>query len=325
MKRWFSILLGLVVFTALIGLFLHRADKSPCVVDNSHVETIKSQESVDISAVKPVASDGSKNFDKSPRESILPPASILASLDLKSMHESDGIARGRTIPETLNPSQVEDLIEYIRIYARTHEPDSQFYGEFNEFLNILGRQHTAEKERAALLIEIVTQSDDITIRNYAMQHIGAWCHKQPDLSVKSRLLAPIYDALDEIRHSTSGTALMALSIVAMNDEAIDRQRIEAAAIRLIQDDAAHIGSRISALHAGTRLKMPSFAQLARDLLMQKQPVQFQITAIGTLGELGSAGDVEGLKTLMKSDDPRLDPAIEEALKKITIRHDLKEI
>ena len=156
-------------------------------------------------------------------------------------------------------------------------------------------------------------SQDMIIRDYALQHLG---HLRAEGGDPHIIGAALSNATHQKQGTLAGTALLAMQ---------DRQGAEplpsensVTPLAIAQDSSYDIRSRITAMQVagreGNRQVLPLAVQAAAD---SAQPTHLRMAAIATLADLGATEHQAMLQTLANGRDRRLRTAAKAALKKFT--------
>jgi hypothetical protein len=170
------------------------------------------------------------------------------------------------------------------------------------------------------------------MRDYAIQHLHSWYQNamtpaegacRPDAGDLARQKQAtqqlFWDALKETDSSIAGTALLALSDLAVQEPLIDASAVKSAALKLAQDSGTGTLSRITALQVCARMGVAEALPMAFKLAQNSGDVALQIPAIAALGQLGGPAELAWLQSVDRQANPRLIPALETAQKTINKR------
>lgn len=211
------------------------------------------------------------------------------------------------LPANLLPGQLDALMGMLS------EPSNQpgIHVLKNDLLNALRSQTLPPEALTQCLIEMFQDPrHDEVVRDYALQHLGAW-YLQTDQ--RSDVQETLWQATQPGQGHLAGTALLALHRLANRGAAVDPARLSATAFRLAQSNTS-IHAKITALRICGERRIPGTAQLARQVLAETSEVSLQLSAIATLGEVGQFSDSELLERFRAH--PRLMRATEKALQKL---------
>jgi len=211
------------------------------------------------------------------------------------------------LPANLSREQLDALM------ALLSEPSNQpgIHVLKNDLLNALRSQTQQPEALTQCLIKIFQDTrHDGVIRDYALQHLGAW-YLQTD--GRSEVQETLWQAAQPGQGHLAGTSLLALHRLANRSAAVDPSRLSETAFRLAQSNTS-IHAKITALRICGERRIPGTAQLARQVLAETSEVSLQLSAIATLGEVGQLSDSALLERFRAH--PRLMRATEKALEKL---------
>lgn len=189
----------------------------------------------------------------------------------------------------------------------------------NDVLNLLRAQSSVSAELVPLLISIIDaqreEGGDVypnVMVDYAVQHLGTRIEyvSQPDQAEIRKALAR---AASRTKMSYAGTALYAL--VRNSDGDGDMWRKQT--IAMLADETANSLARMAAVQIVGACKWREAHEMIVKLASSaKGEMGLQLTAIGTLGLIGTQEDRVLLARLSAQGNPRLKVAIETADKRI---------
>lgn len=166
----------------------------------------------------------------------------------------------------------------------------------NDVLNALCEQPGGEAATAAVLRTLYAdETADPGLRDYALQHLVTLTERDPSLGWSAH-----WAAIDGKNTELAATALLHLSInlrsqvSGLNPQlsATERQRIEAAALRLATDTTAKDPARTTALQVCGQLKLTEARPLAYEIARSDSAgMPLRIAAVATLGDLGGSAAV----------------------------------
>jgi hypothetical protein len=151
------------------------------------------------------------------------------------------------------------------------------------------------------------------LRDYALQHLSSWYDRYPD---KAAVNDAFWTTASDPKSLSQGTALLALSRLKAEGKLADQnpQRLDSLATTLVSDPKAPDSARMTALDILRTDNATSAVAAARQLLSGDHSVAVLITAIGTLGQQGSAEDAALLRQSSIGKTPGLEPAVQLAIK-----------
>jgi len=213
------------------------------------------------------------------------------------------------LPSNLGRNALKPLFKFLE--TPTGEPGEAVLK--NDLLNALRAQSQPPRKLTQTLRAIYqNKAHSPQIRDYAVQHLGAWHRRTENReSVRSTL----WQACDEGESSIAGTALLALLRLNRSGAPIEADRLKRTALKVASQDAHSALSRLSALRVCGELGVSEAGTIAREILKNRHPdVSLQLAAVATLGELGQPADRALLEQLTAH--PRLGRAAELALEKL---------
>lgn len=214
------------------------------------------------------------------------------------------------LPADLSKQEVERLLAFLKIPS--HQPGIQVLK--NDLLNALRSQATPPADLDQVLIEIwQNPSFSLAMRDYAIQHLGAWYEHSQQRELIAKIL---WQATDSPHSSISGTALLALHRLANRGATINQQKLAQQALAIAKQNINSLAT-ISALRICGERNLQGAASIARSILVNNASVSLQLSALATLGDVGGVEDRELLR--QKQAHPRLMVAAESALKKLNQR------
>lgn len=182
----------------------------------------------------------------------------------------------------------------------------------NDILNLLRNQEPPIPNLAEILTEIfVNEELDVVIRDYAVQHLGAWHPKAPAQD-HPFIIDALMAALDQTDSSIAGTSLLALRQLAESDGAMDRHVLAKRAADLARDPEVSQLSRITALQVAADLGSEVLVPLASAIVLDhKNPYPLRLSGIAALKHVGGSEADSILSDLKRREDPYLLTALRE--------------
>lgn len=178
----------------------------------------------------------------------------------------------------------------------------------NDLINMLRAQSTPPKGLGHTLLSIYRDGQHSPLmRDYAIQHLGAW---YPLAQHKHIIRQTLWQACDQTGNSIAGTALLALHRLASKSYPVDREKLAQAALKVARSQGSPL-SRLTALRICGELQIREAGEVSRKLLHGSGDLSLKLAAIATLGEVGSEGDASLLEGYLTH--PRLSFAAEKAL------------
>jgi hypothetical protein len=198
----------------------------------------------------------------------------------------------------------------------------------NSVMNILARQPAVSSEWAQMLQRIYDDAGQHwVIRDYALQHLFEYWHEAATganlatwgVDQHGKAQEIFWRALEHRNQSVAGTALLALWNLSQAGVAIDRAAMAKESLALLEPGQSGELTRITALQIcallGERGALATATVAARD----RANVALRVSAIGAIGQLGSAGELAILREFATENHPGIRAAVEAALKRIQSR------
>jgi HEAT repeat protein len=230
------------------------------------------------------------------------------------------------LPRDLDRAERQALYEYL--LAPCAE-DAQPHGLVlkNNLMLALCHQEPPPPELSEVLVQLFRDhQQNGVIRDYAVQHFTVFYERLAALPQTdqnrddlTRLQAALWEASAETDNTIGGTALLGLSYLATQTHSLDPKAISNAALRTAQMTSASEWARSAALQACARLEVQEVVPVLRALAEQGQTTTLRLSAVGALGQVGSAADVGLLERILASTQERLKPAARLALRRIQKR------
>ena len=222
------------------------------------------------------------------------------------------ISRRRDLPS----GDVAALMAYVSSRGGALRPEREAALR-NDAINLLRRQEPPPDGLAAMLVGMAEDSRaDSTLRDYALQHLGALQRDVADASVRTAIRSALVRAARDVRKPFAGTALYSLA----DDPKADAAELRRLALALLKPGANPV-ARLSAIQLagerGYREALPSVREILRG---PHRDAVTDIAAVGTLGLIGTASDARLVGEMREKGGERLRPAAETALRRIRERN-----
>lgn len=213
------------------------------------------------------------------------------------------------LPADLSPSALNRWFQYLK--TPTGAPGEAVLK--NDLLNALRAQKKPSQKLTETLQHMYrNQAQSPQVRDYAIQHLGAW---HGFAGNREAVRNTLWQASGEGGNSIAGTALLAMLRLSRSGTTIDGDRLRATALSIASQQGNSTLSRLSALRVCGELGVMEAGAIARDVLKQHHPdISFQLAAVATLGDVGGPEDRALLEQLTAH--PRLGRAAETALEKL---------
>ena len=196
----------------------------------------------------------------------------------------------------------------------------------NRLLDVLCMQNPPPDGLGDLLAQIYNDhSQDGVIRDYAVQHLGAYYEQeaaQPDSADTLQTVQNVlWQATNEVGDSVAGTALLALERLALEYQTgFDQAKIAATALQMAGNSNAGELTRITAYQVCARTGATDALPLLVQTVQSGETMPERLSAIGALGFLGGTDQVPLLNSLLQGDEAPLKPAAQHALAQILARN-----
>lgn len=179
----------------------------------------------------------------------------------------------------------------------------------NDLMNILRNQEMPVEHLAEILAEVfVNDKQDVVVRDYAIQHLGAWFHRAPDED-QPLILDTLMLGLDERESSIAGTSLLALrQIDALNDR-VPEGFLPGIAADLASDSDASQLTRITAVQVAANFQSTAIKNVVGSIALDfGQSYPLRLSAVAALQQIGG-NEAEKILSEVKSwEDPYLQGA-----------------
>lgn len=154
------------------------------------------------------------------------------------------------LSSSLSSEEISTLYQFLR---ENSIPDEMLLSGIrmlkNEIMNMLRSQTEDPDGLAGLLTELYNddKQDDV-IRDYAIQHLGAWCQEISGRKDEEVLAAyKVLERAARMPDSIAGTALIALHRLSEVAPYIDCASVDALALDLVSSSKTHRAARVSAI------------------------------------------------------------------------------
>ena len=249
-------------------------------------------------------------------------------LFLPGANYADRSAAVRTITMSSTDADIDALYSYL--LTKNPADDDQIEQVLkNDLMNELCALKPPPVQFADTLAQLYhDRSQNEVIRDYAVQHLATFYGEMSTASddlkrtrsfETGEAASVLWDALSETDDSIAGTALLGLSRLGQSHTDIDAKQVAEAALKLAEDNQAGELSRITALQVCAKLNVPAALPLALSAAQPSQTIPLRISAVGALGVLGGAEQVNFLESLIQSGDERLKLPAQHALDRINQR------
>lgn len=202
------------------------------------------------------------------------------------------------------PTERQSLIAFL---SSSRRPDAlteqQLFEIKNDILNFLRNEEPPQADVTGVLVALFRNpAQDAVVRDYAIQHLGAWFQAGHD---QTEIAEVLWSALAETDSSIAGTALLALNRLAEEHPNLDKQAIGNTALDLATNEHVSNLTRITALQIAAQLGVRKALAVAKQLALDERDVPLQISAIAAVGTLGTEAENAFLNTFTKGANERL--------------------
>lgn len=245
-----------------------------------------------------------------------------SSLEPLFSEESGYQARCRFVQRlgsNLSEAEVSTLLEFI---AAAPESVGLTRDQFNSVADKVVIALEQQVEPPSVLVDLLItmfqdKAGDFTWRDYCVQHLGA-LYASTAADQKRAQIRAVWDEAIKPEAKKAGTVVLALRRN-VGQEGISKQTAADKAAEVALNDQQPETSRLTAIQVAAELGNRDMLPLAREIVESKQMVSFRMSAMATIGMLGSAADLELLGKYTSSSDMRLRTASRAAVKKIEAR------
>ncbi len=205
---------------------------------------------------------------------------------------------------SLKTPLLQDEVEDLHDFLRTGVDDRLTLHLKDEILIKLEESITADKSHINFLSEFsADKSIDGELRGYAVQHLRSE-YSKADAKLRKKISETLFESLKDTQSDVSGTAMLALSDLSkIYPKEFDKEAINTELVALVEDSSMHVPSRIAMVQSVGSMKndSESVANAVRDLAFNDPgDMTLRLTAIATIGEIGSKEDIKQLETLLKT-------------------------
>ena len=312
MRRPLIVLLSLAVLSGLVWVAAHRHSALP------------SGPAAPVTA-RPTRAAGPLNAE--PDLALLKAKAARAPrvLPVFGFNGESSALRQKAIDAFSPPYTAEEIAAAIEFLHSTGERSGSTRGLEHVLKNNLMEALTRQGAPTNFLMELCAlyndrQQDSVT-RDYAVQYVIANCLRDTARSAAGRPAAreALWEALHETDSSIAGTALLGLQRLSATDLAIETNRLDEAALRLVSAPGVGNLARITALQVCAQRRLAGALPVAAELAKSGESVAVKAAAIAALADLGAQTEQELLQALRQQDEPGLRVAIDTALRRLEQR------
>jgi len=247
------------------------------------------------------------------------------------------------LTRNLSADDVYALMTFLKQKAADHSDmrPIAFNGVKNDVLDVLLRQDKLPDGIGTLLADMYNdKTDDTMWRDYCVQFVANYYERkwiyadspQKDtasedlVDAEREAVESLYrNALKETDSTIAGTALLGMVSLSRNTEAsppdpescLAPDKIKKTIEDIVLQPECGEPTRITALRLAASLGCDKVLPQARMFAQIGETVTLRMAAIATIGDLGTADDVELLESLTADSEPRIRAFAAKSLKKIT--------
>ncbi|GEM_PF-2353421 len=312
-----------------VGLYWWPFQKDESAVSSTETTTI---------------TEGQQPHSLGAESSLVPIEAVSMAARTVTSQDSVGIKARRTAVQNLSRNlEGDDLIALMDFISRDRPEDcglSQWHALVDGIMNTLRRQNKAPKGLSQTLVNLYTDSQDVVLQDYAIQHLRSWYVDRGSFDkheanpiLQDLVLKTLLHAASQNQQTYSGTALMALHAIdtaseLKNDPVVQKQiqsqlrDLDALIFNAAKDSKTNKHCRISALQVCALRGMKDILPTARELAADKTAnTNIRISAIAAIGQLGNTEQDTELLQLLEGQSRRLAYAAKPARAKLSSQAD----
>ena len=250
---------------------------------------------------------------------IVSPSEIDIAQRLRSVH---------SLPDNLSRGEVDAFYTFIKSAPAPGEKDLPgLYGVKNDLLNVLRQQSTPPANFTGTLLDIYNDpSQDVVMRDYAIQHLVPWYEEgaldMPDARDKIRDV--LRRAANET-NSIAGTALLGMHRLSATDSNFSSDEINALASTHALSAHVHPATRLTAIQICAERGIKTVLPKIESLPDTSRCLPVRLAAIAAIGQLGGKDNIEALRQLEAGQEPSLMPALGPALRNLKEKEKLEQL
>jgi hypothetical protein len=194
----------------------------------------------------------------------------------------------------------------------------------NNILNVLREQTAPPPGLTGLMVEMYhDRAQDPVMRDYAIQHLGAWYNRDDAVSPKERerIRAVLAEAVREL-NSTAGTALLGMHRLSADDEAFDATQIDCVALSLVQSADTDTAARLTAIQVCAERGLKEALPTVETLAQTSDCIPMQLSAIAAAARLGGSQQAKVLRSIGPTPNEEVNAALQVALRQLEQSRDL---
>ncbi len=196
--------------------------------------------------------------------------------------------------ETLGNDLQRDDIATLYAFLRTPLASGQknlpgLYALQNEVLNVLRDQTVVPQAFTDTLISVYHDAalDSVT-RDYSIQHLATWYEQgAPDAPEAPRKILQVLQEATFEKASIAGTALLALHLLAAEDDTLQSE-IDRAALRLACGERTEVAARITAIQVCAERRLREALPVIEKLAQSAACTPLRLSALAALRQFGAS-------------------------------------
>lgn len=333
MSRKCWLLVGLILAFAVVCIFFYRGENPKTSLDT---KAVGDKGSVDEQAPSPFSFKDSKQYEEfktgtSPVDIASLPMHLRIVIGVEK--KDDYWARKNAIRQLgvhLSRLELNALYAFLTTKADRQSFDADAFNSIkNDVLDMLVLQEPLPEDLAAQMVFMFRdRSLDDMWREYCVQHfqryyerkwpVGSSAIQDPE---RMAFESVYWEAASEWNTRVAGAALLGLDQLSSKHEEIDRDKLTEATESLAFREDGNPGSRLTAIRLCGQRGLTNSLSSMRSLAVNSTNALLQLTAVASIGDLGSDADIELLNNLMRKipGSKLTQNAIERAIKHIQER------
>lgn len=236
----------------------------------------------------------------------------------------------RSLSGHLPKQDVAAILLFIRSPKPADCHTRQWHTLVNDTVNALRHQQNAPDRLTDTLVGIYRNSDDVILRDFAIQHLRGW-YSDPDPLAKTEqnaskrplILETIEHASRQTQETYSGTALNCLHYIDLETRGTNfslGKDLDNSIVTAARESSTNKHCRISAIQLCAMRGLSEILPVIREIASDPEVnASLRLSAIAALGRLGNEQDQTLLEQLT-NDGGRLARAAEPALRNLQIEN-----
>lgn len=232
----------------------------------------------------------------------------------------------RELGDNLSRADIESIYWFLESPADSQNLDPLALNSLkNDLLELLLRQTHIPDDLGSQMVAMYEDPklDDV-MRDYCIQHFAPYYNARwpegkstPGKDDEQKLITDAYwDAAGKTNQSFAGTALIGLAALSAAHQEFDVKAICAKALELAGDEKVPDFNRVTSMQLCGRLGVTNVLPVARQESQSGASTQLRMSAIATLGDIGTKDDLDLLADLSKESEDRIQTAAKSAVKRL---------